>query len=232
MRRRIQGRSLLPAVLLVALLGPVGCARVSLDEVRANVAAGHGHLTTGVPFIAQEALQCGPAALAMVLQYYGARVDQDEIAREIYLPSVRGTLNLDLEFYARRRGFQARAFQGTLDRVKDELRRGRPLIVFQDLGLPGYPVPHFAVLLGYDDRAGVVVLHSGTTPYRVASYAEFEATWARRRGWTLLITPAVEGRAGSVGGFKRLTFTAVPALRLTTRGLLHVKSQQLVPVVR
>jgi adenine deaminase len=29
-----------------------------------------------------------------------------------------------------------------------------------------------------------------------------------------------------------LTFTAIPALRLTTRGLLHVKSQQHVPLFR
>ena len=192
MRPPIQGRRRPRRALLPGLLALVGCARVGLEDVRAHVGAGHGQLITGVPFIAQEAFQCGPAALAMVLQYYGARVDQDEIAREIYLPSIRGTLNLDLEFYARRRGFQARAFQGTLARARDELRRGRPLIVFQDLGFAAYPVPHFAVLLGYDDRAGVVVLHSGTNPYRVVSYTEFEASWARRRGWTLLITPPGE----------------------------------------
>jgi ABC-type bacteriocin/lantibiotic exporter with double-glycine peptidase domain len=50
-------------------------------------------------------------------------------------------------------------------------------------------VPHFAVLLGYDDRSEVVVLHSGTTPYRILSYAEFLRTWTTRRGWSLLITP-------------------------------------------
>jgi hypothetical protein len=50
-------------------------------------------------------------------------------------------------------------------------------------------VPHFAVLLGYDDRAEVVVLHSGTTAYRLLPYAEFLRTWAARRGWALLITP-------------------------------------------
>ena len=121
----------------------------------------------------------------------------DEITRELYIPSLRGTLNLDLEFYARRRGFQARSFEGTLTRVKDELRRGRPLIVFQDLGAalggmaPGgaWSIPHFAVLLGYDDRARTVVQHSGTTAYHLLSYAQFERTWAARRGWTLLITP-------------------------------------------
>jgi hypothetical protein len=45
------------------------------------------------------------------------------------------------------------------------------------------------VLLGYDDRTDVVVLHSGTTAYRVLSYPEFLRTWAARRGWALLITP-------------------------------------------
>jgi hypothetical protein len=188
MRGRMQLLSWLP--LAAALGAAAGCASLGLDTVRADVAAGHGHLIPAVPFIPQEEYQCGPAALAMVLRHHGAKVEAEEIARELYLPSVRGTLNLDLEFYARRRGFQARSFSGTLEGVKTELRRGYPLIVFQDLGVAGYSVPHFAVLLGYDDRAGVVVLHSGTTPHRVVPYPEFERTWARRRAWTLLITPA------------------------------------------
>jgi len=177
------------ALVVIALGATVGCGRVTLDTVRADIASGHGHLITTVPFIPQEEYQCGPASLAMVLQYYGAPVDQDEITRALYIPSVRGTLNLDLEFYARRRGFQARSFEGTLARAKEEIRQGRPLIVFQDLGAALWPVPHFAVLLGYDDHAGAVVLHSGTTPYRVLSYAEFERSWVARRSWALLIVP-------------------------------------------
>jgi ABC-type bacteriocin/lantibiotic exporter with double-glycine peptidase domain len=176
------------ALLALALGASAGCAGVTLETVRADVAEGHGHVIPAVPFIAQEEYQCGPAALAMVLRYHGAAVGPEEIARELYLPSIKGTLNLDLEFYARRRGFQTRAFAGTLEQVKDEVRRGRPLIVFQDVGIAGLPSPHFAVLIGYDDRAGVVVLHSGTTAYRVVPYAEFERSWARRRAWTLLIT--------------------------------------------
>ncbi|HEV8308168.1 MAG TPA: C39 family peptidase, partial [Methylomirabilota bacterium] len=163
MRERIR---LVCALVVATLLLTAGCASLSLDAVRADVAAGHGHLITTVPFIAQEEFQCGPAALAMVLRYYGAGIGEDEIARELYIPSVRGTLNFDLEFYARRRGFQARSFAGTLARAKEELSMGRPLIVFQDLGVATYPIPHFAVLLGYDDRSEAVVLHSGTTAYR------------------------------------------------------------------
>jgi ABC-type bacteriocin/lantibiotic exporter with double-glycine peptidase domain len=174
----------------LALWLAAGCASVDLDAVRDSAATGHGHLIAGVPFVSQDDYQCGPAALAMVLGYYGVAVSPAEIAREIYLPSVRGTLNLDLEFYARRRGFATRAFEGTLDRVRDEIRGGRPLIVFQDLGVPGYPVPHFAVLVGFDDRAGVVVLHSGPAPHRVLSYQDFTRSWTHRRSFTLLITPS------------------------------------------
>jgi ABC-type bacteriocin/lantibiotic exporter with double-glycine peptidase domain len=182
-----RGRARL-AILLVGLVGS-GCASTSLEAVRADVGAGQGHLIATVPFVAQDAYQCGPAALAMVLRYWGAAADVEEIGRALYLPSARGVLNIELEFEARRRGFQTQAFEGTLDRAKAELRRGRPLIVFQDLGRGSLSVPHFAVLLGYDDRREVVVLHSGSTAYRILSYAEFLRTWATRRGWSLLITP-------------------------------------------
>lgn len=175
--------------LLVAGWLAGGCARVSLDTVRADVGTGHGYLIATVPFVAQEAYQCGPASLAMVLRYWGAEADATEIGRELYLPSARGVLNLELEFHARRRGFRTEAFHGSLERVKDELRRGRPLIVFQDLGVGPVSIPHFAVLVGYDDRAGVVVLHSGATPFRVVSVADFLRSWEARRGWTLLISP-------------------------------------------
>jgi ABC-type bacteriocin/lantibiotic exporter with double-glycine peptidase domain len=176
------------ALLLAGVVGQ-GCGRPTRDTVHADVAAGHGHVITTVPFIAQDAYQCGPAALAMVLRYWGAVAEADEIGRALHLPSARGVLNVELEFQARRRGFRTAAFAGTLERAKAELRQGRPLIVFQDLGRGSVSVPHFAVLLGFDDRAEVVVLHSGTTPYHLLSYAEFLRTWSARRGWTLLVTP-------------------------------------------
>jgi len=186
---QLLGRRAPLLLLLTGLLGS-GCARVTLDTVRQDVAAGQGHLIGTVPFIPQETYQCGPAALAMVLRYWGAAADPDEIGRTLYLPSAKGVLNIELEFEARRRGFRTQAFEGTLDRAKAELRQGRPVIVFQDLGRGPVSVPHFAVLLGYDDDAGVVVLHSGTTAYQVLSYAEFLRTWTARRAWSLLVTPA------------------------------------------
>jgi len=173
--------------LLLGLL--FGCSTaVSLDVLRAELQSGPGHLIEFVPFIPQRDYYCGPASLAMVLRYWGADADQDAIARELYIESIKGTLNLDLEFYARRRGFEARSFRGTLEEVKAHLRQNHPLIVFQDLGLGPYEVPHFAVLIGYNDARGALIAHSGTTEYRVISYEEFLRTWERRERWTLLVT--------------------------------------------
>jgi Peptidase_C39 like family len=185
MPRRLQ---LLRALLLLGASGAAGCAP-GLATVREHAAVGQAHLIASVPFIPQDAYQCGPAALAMVLRYYGADADEAAIGRALYLPSARGTLNLEIEFYARHRGFRARSFAGTLEGAKTELARDRPLVVFQDLGVAGHPVPHFAVLVGYDDSTATVVLHSGVTAFRVLSYAEFERTWQARGRWTLLITP-------------------------------------------
>ena len=55
-----------------------------------------------VPFIAQKPNYCGPAALAMLANYYGHPVSQDEIAGAIYLPDIGGTLTSELGEYARR----------------------------------------------------------------------------------------------------------------------------------
>ena len=183
---RPRNQSLLALALLTLLSG---CAARTLGDLRADLRDGRGHLIETVPFIPQEDYYCGPASLAMLLSYWGVAADQESIAREIFIESIKGTLNLDLELYARRRGLEARSFRGNLEEVRLHLRQNHPLIVFQDLGLGPYEVPHFAVLVGYDDARQQVIAHSGTTQYKPVSYAEFLRTWDRRQRWTLLITP-------------------------------------------
>ena len=138
-RRPGRGRAVIRRAggpLLLALVF-AGCATAGVERVPPDLLADRspGRYVEGVPFIPQRDNYCGPASLAMVLRYWGERIDQDEVARALYLPSVKGTLNLDLEFYARRRGYRAESFRGTLARLKAEVDRGRPLIVFQDQGV-------------------------------------------------------------------------------------------------
>jgi ABC-type bacteriocin/lantibiotic exporter with double-glycine peptidase domain len=168
-----------------------GCAGVGSESVRRDLLAGRsqGRYLAGVPFVPQADRYCGPASLAMVLRYWGEAVDQEEIGAALYLPSARGTLNLDLEFYARRRGFRAEGFRGTLAQVKAEIDHGRPVIVFQDQGIGPLAFPHFLVVIGYDDTRELVLAHSGVTENRLIPYREFLWTWGKTGNWTLRIQP-------------------------------------------
>lgn len=173
------------------LVVAAGCAGVGPEAVRRDLLAGRsqGRYLTGVPFIPQTAGYCGPASLAMVLRYWGEAVNQEEIGAALYLPSAKGTLNLDLEFYARRRGFRAEGFRGTLAEVKAEIDQGRPVIVFQDQGIGPLAFPHFLVVIGYDDTRELILAHSGVTENRLIPYREFLWTWGKKGNWTLRVQP-------------------------------------------
>src|SRR5258706_484241 len=59
---------------------------------------------TDVVFYPQEDYQCGPAALATVLDSAGTKITPDALTPEIYLPERRGSLQLELVAAARRHG--------------------------------------------------------------------------------------------------------------------------------
>ena len=194
-RRVITGQQ---SGLMLLLLSLAGCGLVSGEAVRQDLLAGRsqGRYLADVPFVPQADHYCGPASLAMVLRYWGEPVDQEAIGAALYLPSVKGTLNLDLEFYARRRGFRAEGFRGTLAQVKAEIDQGRPVIVFQDQGVGPLAFPHFFVVIGYDETRELIIAHSGVTANRLISYREFLWTWGKKGNWTLRIWPK-DGAGGA-----------------------------------
>jgi tetratricopeptide (TPR) repeat protein len=144
-------------------------------------------LALEVPFIAQQPNYCGPAALAMIANYYGHAVTQDEIAGSIYLPEIRGTLTADLAGYAQRFGLWVRPYRGTRADLHQKLSAGIPLIVLGKLG-SRY---HYFVVLDYRD--GELLVHSDTRPNLRLREDDFLRWWNRADRWTLLVCPP--GRA-------------------------------------
>ncbi|MBI5212756.1 MAG: C39 family peptidase, partial [Nitrospirae bacterium] len=63
-----------------------------------------------VPFYPQEDYQCGPASLAGVMNYWGVDIKPEDIAKEIYSSSARGTLDIDMFIYANKKGFHAQQY--------------------------------------------------------------------------------------------------------------------------
>jgi tetratricopeptide (TPR) repeat protein len=143
-----------------------------------------------VPFIAQEDHECGPAALGMVLQAAGKPAALDQLNRQVYLPGRQGSLQVELLAASRRNGLPAYVLEPRLSAVLREVAAGNPVLVFQNLSLPIYPVWHYAVIVGYDWNQRNFVLHSGRTALAQMSFATFERTWARAGNWAMVALPA------------------------------------------
>lgn len=144
---------------------------------------------SSVPFVKQHGDWCGPAALASVLQYYGEEITRREIAEAIYLPEMRGSLNLDLLLYPRTLGYETAQSEGDLTTLKAALARGIPVIC-QIREKSGFTRRyHFVVVFGYDDASRRLLLHSGASASEQWKYGDFEKKWRRADCWMLTIEP-------------------------------------------
>ncbi len=146
------------------------------------------HKLNAVPFFPQKEYQCGPAALAMVLSWSGHQISPDELTPQVYTPSLKGSLQPAMIAATRRQGKVAYPINGAHALLR-EIAAGHPVIVLQNLGLSWIPVWHYAVVIGYDVDAEMVILHSGVTSRKKTSFRTFENTWARGDHWGLLVLP-------------------------------------------
>ncbi len=141
---------------------------------------------SSVPFFPQEDYECGPASLAMVLQNAAVKVTPEALVDQVYLPGRQGTLQTELLVATRRHGLPAYVLQPTVEAVLREVAAGNPVLVFQNLSLPVYPVWHYAVVTGFDRARNILVLHSGRTEKLEMSLFAFERTWARGSYWAMV----------------------------------------------
>jgi len=182
--RAVRARMLL--VLAVCLLA--GCA-ASRGAPGAVSAAGERQVRLSVPFFSDNTDQCGPSALASVLGYWGKPASPVSLRQEIYQARLKGSLTVDLLLAAESRGLSAEMFNGSLARVREELDAGRPLIAFVNGGYSFYPVGHYLVITGYDDRRQCIFAHSGTKRDQGISYRKFAKQWEKTGRWALSISP-------------------------------------------
>jgi hypothetical protein len=142
-----------------------------------------------VPFFPQTDYQCGPAALATVLANSGVHVTPDDLAKEVYLPSREGSLQVEMLAAPRRHdrvSYQLAPRYGDLLR---EVAAGNPVVVLQDVSFLPMKVWHYAVVNGFDYPSGTLYLRSGTERRQQMPFTYFERTWIASNYWAMVVTP-------------------------------------------
>ncbi|UCG67396.1 MAG: PA2778 family cysteine peptidase [Deltaproteobacteria bacterium] len=174
-------------VLFVSLTA--GCAHISPERYSLSVSGHAGRVEIpSVPFYPQRNHHCGPAAMAMVLQWATVKVSPEELVSEVFTPSRQGSLQSALIGAARRHDRLAHPIRGA-EELLTELTSGHPVLVLQNLGLSWLPRWHYAVAIGYDTVKGVIILHSGKDPSREVNWRLFMRTWRRVECWGLVVLP-------------------------------------------
>ena len=171
------------------LLG--GCASPQVSRLSGDWPVGlpaQAELTS-TPFFAQAEYECGPAALAMAITAAGTPITPEALVPQVYLPARKGSLQVEMPVAVRRAGLLAYTLAPELQAVLREVAAGNPVVVFQNLSLPWYPVWHYAVVIGYDRDAQTLLMHSGTTARTPISLSAFESTWARGNYWAMVALP-------------------------------------------
>lgn len=163
-----------------------GCASVP-DSARTLSQPDNRIELANTPFFPQERYQCGPAALATVLQVSGIDIQPDDLVSTVYLPGRQGSLQVDMLAATRQAGRIPYLLDASLTAVTDELQDGRPVVVLQNLGVSMIPRWHYAVVIGVDGPNDNVILRSGTDERRETPVNVFLRTWSRGDFWAFSV---------------------------------------------
>jgi hypothetical protein len=162
------------------------CAATGVREVTQSSQLPRQAELTKTPFFPQELYHCGPAALATALNAIDVKVSPDQLVPEVYIPSRKGSLQIEMLAAARRHGALAVKIEPELGAVLKEIAAGNVVLVMQNLGLSWAPSWHYAVVVGYDLDKELVWLRSGTFERFEMSLSAFQRTWARSKYWAFV----------------------------------------------
>ena len=178
-------------LICIILFFSSGCSLWHTDNLLLPVDSSEEIFLGGVPFFKQETYQCGPTSLAMVLAWDGLKIVPDDLTDAVYTAKLHGSLQPSLISAARQYGRVAYPIEG-MKELFAEVNAGHPVIVLQNLGLKWYPRWHYAVVIGYENRGGTIILHTGLKEAERISKRVFQKTWSHSNYWGLLILSADE----------------------------------------
>lgn len=141
----------------------------------------------GLPFVPDDDLYCGPAALSMVLTHAGRHAPFDELAPRLFLPGRKGTLQLDMVALARTYGLTPYVIEPKMADLLAEVAAGRPVIVLENFGFSWLPIWHYSTVAGFDLSRKTVLRKSSIRERSVTPMAVFEHLWKGEGYWGFVL---------------------------------------------
>jgi ATP-binding cassette subfamily B protein len=145
-------------------------------------------MVDNVPFVAQKSdIDCGPAALTMVLAHFGISANLDQVTA-LDPPTGGGVRAGALRDVARGKGLQAFVISGTLRDIADQLGRGRPVLVGLAKPMAGsQAIAHYEVVIGINRTKGLILSLDPSRGPRQNTLEGFAREWVPTREVTLII---------------------------------------------
>lgn len=175
--------------LLILLLVMVGCAtRTPATDNLLKKSDLTSAQIKNVPNIIQKDKQCGPASLAMIMQFHDKNISETLIAKEVFKENLGGTYRTDLISFSRQQEmmvFHIKSFSAMLT----EVAAGNPVLVFQNNGFSFYPKYHFSIVTGFDLETPEVTINTGEPLPVKQDMRMFERSWILGGYWAVLILP-------------------------------------------
>ena len=111
-------------------------------------------ILSNIPFVVQKGLYCGPASISMIMQYWGKKIDQEDIGEKVFNKGM-GSVMCSMKNYVENQGFRTMIFSPSKKAWKKLLDQDVPVLVSKSFLGQG----HAVVLSGYDDIAENFIFH-------------------------------------------------------------------------
>lgn len=174
----------------------VVAAGLALVACGAALAAPPRALWLDVPFVAQQKNGCGPASIAMVMEYWQKQQPElrhdgaSEVLRTV-APQSDGVRAAKMARVFEQYGYRAFAYAGDWSDIEHQLGDGRPLIAA--LRPEGGDALHYVVVVGVDDAQQVILVNDPAQRKLLKEdRAQFEHKWKATGNWTLLAVPRLK----------------------------------------
>ncbi len=117
----------------------------------------------------------------------GASVSPAALSEHLFIPSVEGSLQVEMLAASRRQGYIPVRLSPEIQSLFDTVALGKPVLLLQNLATPGAPQWHYSVLVGYDLSSNKLILRSGTQQRKAMSLRSFLRTWDWGQRWAIVL---------------------------------------------